>query len=249
MASLRADVIAVQEVTTAPAGRRALLTLLERLDQLTAGSWRFYLDDCADDGRQHLGFLYNTTRVHFDNPRSVAELNAYGSKCAKRLRPGVFGRVHVGSADIDLITVHLDSGSTARDYNNRLKSLRTLVHTFGGNATIPILTLGDFNTMGCTDCDPEADAIHETEQIEAILRGSPHHLVDSDSSAPNCSEHYAGQAQWLDRAVTTLPKERARFEMAGLCAELACQRPRTTSQALARLSDHCPIVIEVDLTP
>lgn len=245
MASLRADVIAIQEVTTGPSARGSLLTLIDRLDVLTGGTWREVLDQCRGSRRQHVGFLYDASRVTFSDLRDVAELNPNAGACTGGLRPGVTGRLRFGDTELQLLTVHLDSGSTARDYNNRLTSVRRLTASFPSHATTPVLAIGDFNTMGCSECDLPADVEEEVTQLNRVFDPAGYRLINSRTEAPACSEHYDGKPQLLDRAATTLPADRVTFEMAGLCAELSCQRPRTTSPALSRLSDHCPIVVEV----
>jgi len=245
MASLRADVIAIQEVTTGPRGRTALLTLIERLDDLTSGKWREVLDECRGGRRQHVGFLYDSSRVTFADLHDVAALNPNAGACAGGLRPGVIGRLRSGTTELQLLTVHLDSGGTARDYNNRLKSIRRMTEAFPSRSVGPLLALGDFNTMGCGECELPADVAEEVLQLENLLTPAGYAFVHTDTNAPTCSEHFGGKPQLLDRAVTNLPAMHVKLEMAGLCAELACRRPRTTSAALSRLSDHCPIVVEL----
>lgn len=245
MASLRADVIAVQEVVTHQRGRAALSRLIERLDHHTGGRFRFEGDECPDDRRQHVGFLVNEARVRMDAFRSVAELNPYGSACARRLRPGLIGRITQGTLQLDVLTVHLDSGNEGRDYEHRLQGLRRITEEFPATRATPLLALGDFNTMGCEDCDPVRSADDESADLHAIVTRGAYEAVAAKDNRPLCSEHFEGRAQLLDRAITTLPSSRVAMEAAGLCAELACQRPRTTSPALSRLSDHCPIVVSI----
>ena len=242
MASLKADVIAVQEVVTHQRGRVAMAKLVERLDQLTAGRWRFEGDECPDDRRQHVGFLVNDARATLGEGRSVPELNPYGSACARRLRPGLVARVTQGSLQLDVLTVHLDSGVEGRDYTHRLEGIRRITELFRAPRPMPLLALGDFNTMGCEDCEPKKSAPDEAAELEDIVTRGAYRSVASAAQQPLCSHHFEGRAQLLDRAITTLPAARVSLEPAGLCAELACQRPRTTSLALSRLSDHCPIV-------
>jgi len=245
MASLKADAIAVQEVVTHLRGRVAMAKLVERLDQLTGGRWRFEADECPDDRRQHVGFLVNDARVTLSKVRSVPELNPYGSACARRLRPGLVARLTQGSLHLDVLTVHLDSGDEGRDYTHRLEGIRRITELFRAPRPTPLLALGDFNTMGCEDCEPKKSADDEAAELEDIVTRGAYRSVASANQQPLCSEHFEGRAQLLDRAITTLPHARVSLEPAGLCAELACQRPRTTSPALSRLSDHCPIVVTV----
>ncbi len=245
MASMRVDVIAVQEVMTSFPGRSALGRLLDRLDRLTKGHWESYVDACPGDRRQHVGFLYDSGRVQVDQLREVPELNAYGSACAKGLRPGVAARVRAGTHEIELVTLHFDSGGEARDYSHRLQSVRTLTRLFASHAHRQVLALGDFNTMGCERCVPPIGVDQELAELSRILDEAGYRGVVSTGAQPMCSHHFDGRAQLLDRAITTLPEEDVRLHPAGLCAELACQRPRTTSDALERLSDHCPVVVEI----
>lgn len=249
MASLRADVIAVQEVTTGPTGRAALLRLIDRLAEITGGHWREYLDDCSGGRRQHLGLLYDASRVTMAELHDVAELNPHKGACAGGLRPGVSGRLRAGRIELQLTTLHLDSGETPRDYNNRLRSIRQFATSQRAPDSLPSIALGDFNTMGCSSCELPADVEEEVTQLGRLLTPAGYRFVEADAGTVTCSEHYEGIAQLLDRAVTTLPAARVRLEMAGLCAELTCKRPRTTSAALSRLSDHCPIVVEVSAPP
>ena len=66
-----------------------------------------------------------------------------------------------------------------------------------------------------------------------------------------CSHYYRGDPSALDHLVVTQGMDElpagARVEVHGPCAALGCQRiARSESlQAFARLSDHCPLVIEL----
>lgn len=246
MASLRADVIAVQEVMTNQPGRAALIRLMDRLDALTHGQWRSYLDECPGKRRQHVGFLYDSARVQVDQLREVPEINPHGSACAGGLRPGAAARLSWSGKEWELLTVHLDSGDEARDYGHRLQSVRALMEHLPAREHPSVLALGDFNTMGCERCAPPVPVADELHAVNQALRTAGYRQVSTTTDAASlCSHHYEGSAQLLDRAITTLPAARVHMEPAGWCAELACQRPRTTSLALARLSDHCPIVVTV----
>lgn len=241
LALLDVDVLAVQELVTGPRGRAALLDLVERLGALTGGEWRFYLDECPDDGRQHVGFLWNSARVAVADARTVPEINPGRGACFHRLRPGVAARMRfAGGVVFDALVVHLDSGTEARDRGNRRTSVRRIAEVFEGVA--PVVVLGDFNTMGCRRCDPREDGAEElvatVAQLEpaGIERASPDHA---------CSEHYRGRAVLLDHVFTRgLPG--ARLETHGVCGELACARLPRDAAAYERLSDHCPLVLRLE---
>lgn len=257
IASLDVDVLAVEEITQDPEGRGALLDVLAKLDAYTHGSWRAELDECSGSGRQHVGFLYDSSRVVMSEVGAVAGLNPGNGACALNLRPG-FGAYarFVHGPDLWLVAVHLDSGVTARDFDHRALSISRL----GGVAAElaartrddDLLMLGDFNTMGCKGCEGgDVSAAEELARIDAAL----HDVALSRVPMPEgraCSHYYRGRGGLLDHVVTRVGmrelRATAETEAQGLCALLGCQpiSRRSPQPALARLSDHCPIVVELE---
>jgi hypothetical protein len=127
IAQLDVDVLAVQEFLDNAEARAARLDLIEKLDALTGGRHRIELDECAGGRRQHVGLLWNEARVTLDDVRSIAALNPKGAMCAASLRPGIGAHARfVDGTDLHVISVHLDSGEEARDYEHRGRSVRAL---------------------------------------------------------------------------------------------------------------------------
>jgi predicted extracellular nuclease len=256
IAGLDVDVLALQEVVQDAEGRNALLDLAQRLDTLTGGRWRAELDDCAGSGRQHVGFLFDTRRVELRGAGAVDALNPGRSGCDRSLRPGFAAHARfTNGADAHLIAVHLDSGVTQRDFDNRARSLSRLGSAVSAlqaaRADRDVIVLGDFNTMGCAQCAAPNSAADELTAFDAQLARAGFGRVPAEDGSAACSEYYRGHAGLLDHVALSRNAgaawRRARVRGYGACAELACATiPRgATPAAFERLSDHCPRVMEL----
>jgi len=249
IASLDVDVLAVQEIVQNPEGRGALLDLLADLDARTRGRWKAELDDCPGSGRQHVGFLFDEGRVQVSDARELAALNPGRSACDRNLRPGfgLLARFATGR-EVELVSVHLDSGVTPRDFGNRRRSVARLSEVRADLRGRELLVLGDFNSMGCKDCDPSVEADTEiaglTDELAAMRL---HELLLPRSRT--CTYYQRGRPGVLDHAVITETGggAPARLEVYGPCRDLGCLEPPRGQhpEALERLSDHCPLVVEL----
>ncbi len=250
IAWMGADVVAVQEVKRYAAARDRAAELLRDLDADTGGAWRLELDRCPDDTSQHVGLLYDSKRVVASNWRMVAVLNPQGEACKDHLRPGFGASLRwPGGLDLSMIAVHLKSGPKQRDIELRRRSLAAFDQAYrdarDASHDDDVLFAGDFNTMGCERCSPPVTSESEIAglPLPAALR-----RVDA---AGACSEYYDGKGDLLDhfvaaRRMLELPDD-ARSRVSGFCASEACRRlPRThMPAAYARLSDHCPVVLDL----
>lgn len=249
---LDVDVLAVQEWKTYPRAVAATANLVASLDRLTGGRWRSALDDCQNVAGQHVGFLYDAARVEVRGFMTHAGLNPHGIACQDQLRPGFGGYFRFpGGLDLHLISVHLKSGSERRSLGLRQRSLQALpaardeaqARLFDGD----VVFVGDFNTMGCARCSPKLTAQDELDGFSALLSSLGLRPVESVLA---CTHYYRGQPGRLDhfvipRALAELPSG-GRVEVSGHCGELGCAPFRDEPAADRRLSDHCPIVLELD---
>jgi endonuclease/exonuclease/phosphatase family metal-dependent hydrolase len=256
IATLDVDVLAVEEITQGPEGRSALLDLLEALDGYTHGSWQGQFDECAGSGRQHVGFLFDSRRVAMTEMGDVAGLNPGSSACALNLRPGYGAHASfVGGPDLWLVAVHLDSGVMQRDFDHRRESVARLPEVAAQLAQRfaddDLIVLGDWNTMGCKGCEGgDVSAEDEIMRIDHALSEAAFTRVPMPPGTA-CSHYYHGHAGLLDHVaahagVRTLAAH-ATLEVHGLCAELQCKplARAAPEAALAHLSDHCPLVLEL----
>lgn len=255
IATLDIDVLAVQEFVQDPGGQRALRELNAHLDRWTGGRHRAALDACPGNGFQHVGFIYDESRVQLSGARALRALNPGRSACDRGLRPGfgAYARFDSGP-DLHLVGVHLDSGQEPRDFGHRQRFGAAI----GGvkdelsraESDADLLVLGDFNSMGCSACTPQVSAPGELAGLSAALEERA--LVRIPLPAErSCTHYYRGEAAALDHVVAArgmdeLP-DGARVEVHGPCAELGCERIARSASfaAFERLSDHCPLVIEL----
>lgn len=249
--ALDVQVVAVQEIVQHVRGRAAMLDLLDRLDARTGGKWQHALDDCPGSGRQHVGFLWDATRVKVTGAEPVAALNPGAHACGKNLRPGY--SVHarfVDGSDVHLVVVHFDSGVTARDYENRRTSLSRLsvaARQLTADGDPDVLVLGDFNTMGCKDCEPAIDPAADVAALDTSATAADMKRLDPDAL---CTEYHGSRPALLDHVLARGPgvlAPDARVTVDGTCRDLGCRPLRRGEHpaALERLSDHCPLVIEL----
>lgn len=251
IAWLEVDVLAVEELKDGPHADQALLTLRTRLRELTGKNYELLLDDCPLASGQHVGLLYDEGRARLLRHATVAELNPHGEPCKDQLRPGLAGYFGFpGGLDLSIVAVHLKSGTKARDLELRDRSFRAFgkaaaqIRSFTNDRDI--LVLGDMNTMGCEHCSEAVPATDELTRAGEKLRAAAFQRVPAEA---RCSHFYSGKATLLDWAAASslaeLPPAR-RLVVSGLCAELDCKPPRGEQDALRRLSDHCPIYLDID---
>jgi endonuclease/exonuclease/phosphatase family metal-dependent hydrolase len=254
IAALDVDVLAVQEFVQDPGGRNALADLRERLDRLTHGRYRSEFDSCPASGFQHVGFLFDTRRVRMSPARELAALNPGRSACDRSLRPGVglYARFASGP-DLHLVSVHLDSGMVARDFAHRQAFPSALSQVqrelLRDEPDTDLLVLGDFNSMGCDGCSPKVSAAEELRALDAQLSQRSFERLPLPAEQP-CTHYFRGRSSVLDHIVARAGMDeigsKVRVEVHGPCRELACERSSSSVlPAFERLSDHCPLVVEL----
>ena len=174
-----------------------------------------------------------------------------GARAPHRRRPGLAARLRFpGGLDLTLVDLHLDSGTRARDYQNRRASLAALGREVPalGAGDPDLVVLGDFNTMGCRECSPRRSAEDEIAELERELEAAGLARV---APTQRCTEYAGSRRAELDhvavsRAMDELPRG-ARARVDGVCEAFGCRAvPRGSAAALERVSDHCPLVIALE---
>lgn len=260
------DVLGLQEFLDTGDARLALAQVTARLNTLTGGAWENDLQSCGPASSQKVGFLWNASRVKLTNRGDEEQLNGAfdgNDACAANLRPGRYARVKStkpGGADFHLLTVHLDSGRGEKDYQNRRRAIAELPKLAIGGRPLTqigdppgggdddILVVGDWNTMGQGAPQP----VTEEEEIALFDRELSPGFRRLPASH-GCSEYFlpegatAFRAGLLDHLVPAVGMEEAAstVRVSGYCAILACQPFTHPPKAFERLSDHCPLVVEV----
>lgn len=253
IAWLKVDVLAVEEIKRPPRGDDGLAELTRRLDALTNGSWQSLLDDCPRASSQHVGLLFDAKRAKLRSHAVVGALNPLGEPCKNELRPGLAGYfAFPGGLDLSVIAAHLKSGVEERDFGDRARSFAAFASAVAAERSRTrdgdVLVIGDMNTMGCETCDPVVAPIAELARIDALF-ATPEERLSRLAAEPGCSHHYEGKSVLLDWAAKSdlaeLPAGRG-VTVSGPCAAVGCAALGDRLAAEQRLSDHCPIWVDLD---
>lgn len=246
------DVLAVQEMKTLPRASQRTTELLTELDRLTGGSWRAGFDDCPQGATQHVGMLWNARRAQVSHARTEAALNPHGAPCKDSLRPGYAAEVRFGDGPpFHFVSVHFKSGTERRSLELRERSFAAMPQVLASARSrtpgAEVIFAGDFNTMGCSGCSPNVPAAAELARVRAMAQTAGLLWAGAE---PGCTEFFRGRGQILDGFFVTeglARRSQGPARVSGLCGALGCQPAERVGQlpAARRLSDHCPVVLEL----
>lgn len=255
IAWMKVDVLGIQEIKSHPQALSAIQKLLRRLKTLTGSTWKAQLDRCPGGTKQHVGILWNASRIKGSRFRDVAALNPHGGACRGRLRPGFGGYFKArGGVDFHLIVVHTKSGSDARSIGLRSKTLKGIVGAYRDAQKRArdrdVILAGDWNTMGCRKCTPKVANTEEIQNFGKTVSGLsvPFRRVGASST---CSEYYRGHGGLLDHFVVSKAMRevhaRTKAHVSGYCGVAGCRRlsARKMPSAYTKLSDHCPLLLDI----
>jgi endonuclease/exonuclease/phosphatase family metal-dependent hydrolase len=230
----------------------SLNALRTALHRLTGGSWQVDLQSCGGSSHQHVGFLWNGSRVALLQLTDAWALNGAATAgtpkaCAGNLRPGRYAlaKTPIG-VDFHILAVHFDSGTKSRDYDHRRHATQRIDEITIGHTPILQLdrdVLGDDNTMGREDAPP-ISAQEELAVFDGELAPGFRHLP----MTPNCTEYFEHKAGALDHIVVSagMQEAAATARVTGYCAVAGCAHLTGAMPAAAeRLSDHCPVVVDI----
>jgi endonuclease/exonuclease/phosphatase family metal-dependent hydrolase len=251
VAWLDADVIALEEVLNHPDAKLAMDKLVARLNVLTGGDWHADVDPCPQPRAQHQGLLYDANKTTVTTPHRFDWRP--GDWCNLSVRPAWTGYVKTTSGlDFHLAAVHTKSGVDARSFGLRQETLARLpelvADTQNSVADSDVIVAGDFNTMGSTAAGAPVTPEEEIGQLDAEIAPSGFSRVPADST---CSEYSGSRRHLLDHFLTSgsmkeVPST-AKTIVSGYCAALACgAMPSTAPRAHTEISDHCPVVLDLD---
>jgi endonuclease/exonuclease/phosphatase family metal-dependent hydrolase len=253
VATLDLDVLAVQEVVDYPSDRAAVSHFVRSLERITGQSWRFDLQDCGPPNSQHVGYLWRPDRVRLSGFADIAALNGAarheGEPCAGSLRPGRYAYVEslIGGVDFHLVTVHLDSGVRAKDWNTRRAAINALPDLLASSALsrrrdTDVVVIGDFNVMGRT----QGRRITAEAEL-ALVDETVGPLFNRLRSNPSCSYRYRGRPLLMDLVLisSAMVESSTTAEPSGWCALAGCRALGPDDPASTALSDHCPVILEV----
>ncbi|MDE0144554.1 MAG: endonuclease/exonuclease/phosphatase family protein [Nitrospira sp.] len=252
---MQTDILVVQESLTTTEARSAWDRILTTLDRRTGASWQWSVQPCGRLDSHHVGILWNANRVTLSAIQSLWRLNSKATSaqnpCKGGLRPGHYARVRSKrqpGADFHVIGLHLKSGPTVAAVEARhaaLNRIDTAVARFLEEDR-DVMILGDFNTMGAGDRHSRRSELKYLKRMVAKESPGFHDLAPE----PRCSHYFRGRGNWLDHVLVArdMTEIRARSaRVTGYCAVAGCRQIKGEYPlAYQRLSDHCPVIIEID---
>jgi len=253
IATLDVDILVVQELKNSEAGLEKQQELLDELNALTGGDWQLELDQCSPAEVQHPGFLFDAARVSGEAFREIPSLNP-DPVCSNSISPGFGGYFRIdGGPDFHLVAVHGATGSSKTQFDKRALTTAALESVVADAYAIDpdedIIFAGDFNTVGCEDCEPASsneDEVDALGQTVASLEPSLALLPTSES----CTR-VADDMPHIDHVIAAasmseIPGE-AVVQVGGICQEIGCDRQvNWLEDAYDRLSDHCPLILDLE---
>jgi len=253
IASLDVDVLAVQEFKKTDLAIQKQAELVDRLNELTSGDWQIKLAPCNPAEVQHPGFVYDASRVTGTNFREIPILNP-NPVCDNVASPGFGGYFKLtGGPDFHLIAVHLTAGDGLTSIEGRDYSLSVLQDVVDEAVSIvldlDVFFIGDFNTSGCPDCNPSVSSAQEVSELGQTVAAMPTPLRLLGASE-SCSRHVDNDPPLMDHFVvaqSTAEVSSANVaHVSGICEATACGRLRNwLEDARDRLSDHCPVTLDL----
>ena len=110
---------------------------------------------------------------------------------------------------------------------------------------VDTIILGDFNTMGRLE-QPAITADQDIQTFQQELYG-----FQRVAAAPACTEYFDNKGGVLDHIVVSagMSEAASTARVSGYCAVRACSSiTGTAPPAYERLSDHCPVLVEITNT-
>ena len=241
LAELDVDAVAVQEIRDLEAFGRVVAAAGASAGREYAAALVPYCRK-FEDRPIYLGVVYDAARLElvarrrFGGDGTCTEGQPNGMLALLRRRDG---------GQFAFASVHMKAGGQASDHARRRREWAWLTAAIPGWTTelgAPVIVAGDFNSTGYLQADSE-----ERRFIDRTLadRG-----LQLPTGALECSEyweqvpgHYA--VSLLDHVLAPEVLTFGAPEVLGVCAALACEPQIFTPEGFLRVSDHCPVRIEL----
>lgn len=243
LVEVRADVVALQEVTAEGAVRE----LVARVVASRGPRYRYALSRCGGQRGMRVGFLYDPARATLAGTTEFPSLDPGGDgPCSEGDRSGFAGAFRDGDATVRALVVHLSAGSEPERVERRRAQWGRVLTIAKGlqRGAARVLVLGDANSTGWLD-----DAAGERSFIEgrAAVAG-----FAVETRALACTEYWrtprgALEPSVLDHVLAWPAGGASAARVHGYCARLRCApRPADDPPAeYATVSDHCPVTVDL----
>lgn len=240
IAELDADAFAVQEIVDPDALALALAIASRR----TGRDYAVHLGRYCTDYVWYLGVVYDRSRL------SLVEVRALPPAQCRADHPSMHVALLEGRGTrVALAAVHLKAGGDVGEHARRKRQWTRLLATqrrLEDELGARMVLAGDFNTTGFTD-----DAAGERSYIERMTDAAGLRVLTRDV---RCSAYWRPpgdrgyQPSLLDHLVAR-GDDFSPPQVFGYCRELSCRPAADEPGDHARVSDHCPVAVDLRLRP
>ncbi len=262
LAWLNPDVLAIQEVNGESEPAATLESLAQELKRQTGENWAYVLQSCS--GRQMLGFLIRRDHYEIQANQTIWYLNSKAQSEADacdRLRPGLAVQVKAKESPsakdyahqvVTLVNIHADAGNQDSDYESR-EILRANFSRLAEDESVVasdgrLVVLGDFNTIGRVDGISSESEVELTADAFAGISTRPLSLM---TSSETCTYIWQNECIAIDHIAVdqNFPSlNNTNAQSFGYCTITKQFGLEATSLASREnLSDHCPVVLDLDM--
>lgn len=230
VAALDADVFAAQEIHDIA----AFDAVLERASALTGRRYRSVFGAARRGAR--VGVVFDAERLGLADAVPLADaVGPLGIAALLRDR---------GGRPVLFAALHLKAGGQPEDLDRRREQwsyLRGELPRLAARLAAPLVVAGDLNTTGYLD--PRGEERRLVDGIAAELG-----LQVATASLP-CSMYWRTRDRYevslLDHVMTPTAASLASADVLGMCAALACEPQDEPPPEFDRVSDHCPVRVEL----
>lgn len=243
IAELDADAFAVQEIVEP----RVFQQVLDRASALSGRHYQVALQPAhcpRRRGNTHVGVVHDTLELALVESRLLGEFT-----CPEGQPAGMLALLRANDGRrLALASLHFSAGDGGTTREERMAQWTWLVDALPdlrAELGVPVILAGDFNSTGyLVEHDPERrfiDALVERNGLQLATA----ELACSMYWKPPRSKTY--EVSLLDHLLAPRELELGPAEALGMCAELTCAPQTTKPAAWQRISDHCPVRVEVRL--
>jgi endonuclease/exonuclease/phosphatase family metal-dependent hydrolase len=238
---IKADLISVQEIREKKEFKSFITSNFKDYDVI--------LSDCGGFNEQHLGFIYDTTKLKLltykEDLRTVS-VNQRSSHCmgSRPLFIAKFKNLNTGKV-FEAISVHLKSGGSPSSIAKRFKQLNILeelVISKRKAGSKSFIIMGDFNS---TEYSLKGEYHHRFKKIVKNMG-----LIDT-SQKLKCSSYWWGGVDdgknypsLLDHIIVSEDMFTDHADVKSHCKRLSCNEEFEFNMGISfeEVSDHCPQV-------
>jgi len=237
LASLRADLVAVQEIQD----QELFAEVVARAGELSGREYRVALSpSCRGVEGLHLGVVYDAGRYSLVEQRRLSPVERgcpFGQPAAALTR-----LLREDGEGLGVVSVHLKALDSPRDHETRRAEWGWLLEqrrAIEAEIEAPVIVAGDFNSTGFLRPDHEERRFIDERVAAEGLR--------LPTAGIGCSMYWRSPDErryvvsLLDHVLAPGAVEVGEAEALGMCEALRCEAQDAAPPGFHTVSDHCPV--------